>query len=134
MDQPSGGGLLRQHRGLSASLAASLRAGRIAQGLVSVALAALALGIARRGRLVLFLLLSLPMTLSLFGSCSQEGPMLASAALAAAWLSRRDAQAPGTTAGWIGIGLLLGLLGPASPPRSPPCWSRWAGSRSSPSR
>lgn len=100
----------------SASLAASLRAGRIAQGLVSVALAALALGIARRGRLVLFLLLSLPMTLSLFGSCSQEGPMLASAALAAAWLSRRDAQAPGTTAGWIGIGLLLGLLGAAKLP------------------
>ncbi len=99
-----------------ASLAASLRAGRIAQGLVSAALAALALGIARRGRLVLFLLLSLPMTLSLFGSCSQEGPMLATASLAAAWLSRRDAQAPGTTAGWLGIGLLLGTLGAAKLP------------------
>ncbi len=96
--------------------AGSLQAGRIAQGLVSMALAALALAIARRGRLVLFLLLSLPMTLSLFGSCSQEGPMLATAALAAAWLSRRDAGAPGTTAGWIGIGLLLGLLGAAKLP------------------
>ena len=97
-------------------LAASLEAARIAQGLASLALATLALGIGRRGPLTLFLLLALPMTLSLFGSCSQEGPMLATAALAAAWLSRRDARAPGSAAGWIGIGLLLGLLGAAKLP------------------
>lgn len=102
---------------LGATLPATLTVARLAQAMASLTLASLALGMARRGRVVLFVLLSLPMTLSLFGSCSQEGPMLATAACCAAWLSRRDARSPGSWRGWIGAGLLIGLLGAAKLPQ-----------------
>ena len=96
--------------------ATALLAARLAQAAASLLLAVFALRIAMRGRLVLFILLSLPMMLFMFGSSSQDGPMLAVAAVAAAWLSRRDRDRPGTLAGWIAVGLLIGLLGAAKLP------------------
>ncbi len=59
---------------------------RIAQGIASVAIAGAALSLAGPAALWLFALLLLPSSAALMGSLTQDGPMLASAALAAAYL------------------------------------------------
>ncbi|MCQ8242141.1 DUF2142 domain-containing protein [Rhizosaccharibacter radicis] len=84
---PAAGGIL-VGRAIGLRPAATLLTARVLQGLVCLLLAALALLVARRGRGLLFGLLALPMGLSLFASCSQDGPMLAISALAAALLGR----------------------------------------------
>ncbi len=61
---------------------------RIANVLCYVFFGALALGLAKRGRAILFAALSLPMTLLLAASCNQDGLLIASASIAAALLTR----------------------------------------------
>jgi hypothetical protein len=87
------------------------------------AMGALALRLARRGRMLLFCTLSLPMTLSLAASASQDGLMIAAIALAAALLSRvaegvpfaRVSRAPSY---WLAAALLAGFA-MAKPPYLP---------------
>jgi len=89
-------------------------------------------------------LLALPMTLSLFASCSQDAMLIAASALLAAWLGRQPdgqaiagrARAAGSRAGFLAAGVLVGCLGAARPPylvlalllplASPPRARRWA--------
>ena len=64
---------------------------RLFNGFTWLAVSALALRLVESGRFVLFIVLSLPMTLSLYGSCSQDGGVVSVTALATAILTRRDA-------------------------------------------
>ncbi len=83
---------------------------RVLTGLAGAGVGALAIGMARRGRAIVFGGLALPMSLALLGSCSQDGLLIATAALAAALLGRGRH-------GWAG--LLLGLVVAARPPYAP---------------
>jgi uncharacterized membrane protein len=66
----------------------TLMLARIAQGVATVGLGSLALALAGSTAPWLFVLLTLPMTLSLAGTCSPDGLTIATAALAAALLGR----------------------------------------------
>jgi len=67
-------------------------AARLASYLTFVALAVLALTAARRGKAIIFVTLSIPMTLSLGASCNPDGLLIASAALAVALITRGARQ------------------------------------------
>ncbi len=75
-------------RALQLSVLDSFYLGRLATALVSIALASMALAICGRGRSLLFVILCLPMTLSLFASLSQDAIAIALGGLAAATWSR----------------------------------------------
>ena len=66
----------------------SIIAARLANVLAFAVLATAALRLARHGRFAIFAVLSLPMTIWLAGSVSQDGLLIATAALAAAALTR----------------------------------------------
>ena len=75
------------------SVITTLDVSRAAMGIASICVAALAIALAGGAAPWLFALLSLPMSLSLMASVSQDGPLIAFAALAAAIfirLSRND--------------------------------------------
>jgi hypothetical protein len=92
-------------------LRALLRA-RLVNAVTFLGLGALALGLARAGRGLLFLTLSLPMTVWLAGSVSPDGLLIATAALAAAALTRT-----GDGARWpVGLAAAgIALMGAAKP-------------------
>ena len=99
---------------------AELRLARLSTACAASLLAALAIAITTAGALPLFWLLSLPMTLSLFGSCSQDAMLIACAALSAAALTRLGPmparqQAFGFGA-WILVAAGVGCLGAAKLP------------------
>ncbi len=87
-------------------------AGRIANALFCVLAGYLVLRLARRGRPALFALLALPMTLHLAATINQDGPLIATAALAAALLP----QAGGRY--WMGVAALACVVA-AKPPYLP---------------
>ena len=62
-------------------------AGRLANLLSYTAMGLLALSVARRGRVLMFCVLSVPMTVSLAGSLNQDGQIIAAAVLGAALLT-----------------------------------------------
>lgn len=68
------------------TIVSTLRLARLANGIVSVAIGALAIALAGAGAPWMFALLSLPMSLFLMSSVTHDGPMIALAALAAAIL------------------------------------------------
>ena len=71
----------------------SLYLARIANALFAMAIGAFSLHVARRGRLLLFVLLMLPMTLNQFASASQDAGLIAVSVLVAALATRaRDAK------------------------------------------
>lgn len=85
------------------SVVSTLRLARIANGLVSVAIAAAAIALAGAAAPWIFTLLSLPTSLSVMASASHDGPMIALAALAAAillnaWPGGRFARSRGAFA------------------------------------
>lgn len=61
---------------------------RLITGLLSVGMTTFAIALCRRGRLFLTFLASMPMTLHLFGSCSQDAILIASAFLGASLMTR----------------------------------------------
>jgi uncharacterized membrane protein len=71
-------------RAKGSSVIDSLIAARIVIALFCIALATLAISLAGAGSYILFAILCLPMTLSLFGSLSQDGPIIATLALVVA--------------------------------------------------
>jgi uncharacterized membrane protein len=86
-------------RAADLTVAQSLIVTRWLNGLTCCALAALALALCRRGRALMFATLLLPMTLSQFGSASQDALMIALSLLAIAVTSRVvDDRRPATTA------------------------------------
>ena len=92
---------------------------RVFTGLVSVGIAAGAIALSDVAAIWLFALLLLPSSALLMGAISQDGPMLACAALAASLMIRLQRQ---QSPAWLGDLLLLGaivaLMGMARPPYS----------------
>ncbi len=97
-----------------ASISRSLVLARLSTGLTSAAVAAAAIAISGEAAPLLLVLLSLPMSLSLFAAVSQDGPMLAAAALAAALalrLSKKSGPPPRAELSGLCIALALLVLG-----------------------
>lgn len=92
---------------------------RLANGISVVLLGTAALAIARRGRPVLFVVLSMPMLLFSAAGITQDGLMLACAAFMVALVGRAAAGAPLSRAQQIGIGALMGLIVASRPPYAP---------------
>ncbi|MBV8832804.1 MAG: DUF2142 domain-containing protein [Acidobacteriaceae bacterium] len=86
---------------------------RVSNVLCYVAIGALALLFAKRGKAVLFATLTIPMSVSLAGSCNQDCLLIAAAALASALLTR--SAAPSGVGYWI-AGALLGTVIAVKPP------------------
>jgi uncharacterized membrane protein len=74
---------------LGLSVLKTLILARLINGFVAIAICAYALSICRRGRVFMFALLLLPMTLSLFASASQDATLIALACLAFSLVSRQ---------------------------------------------
>lgn len=92
----------------------TLRVARALGGILDVALATAALAIAGESAEYLMVILALPMTLSLFAAVSQDGLMIAGAALAVALLDRLSRTSPERRS-WglvlLGASLLLANVG-----------------------
>ena len=81
------------------SLAQTLVAARVINGFAACVIGFLALSICRRGRALTFATLLLPMTLSQFGSASQDALLISLSILAVAMASRAlTGQRPASTA------------------------------------
>ena len=93
---------------------------RLATGLTAVGMGALAIGLAMRGRALLFVLLSLPMTLYLFASLTQDALLVASVALVAGLCSRAAGRGrPFSTGERFLVAALVGAAVAARPPYFP---------------
>ncbi len=94
----------------------TLRVARMVNGILAVTLAAHAIAIAGTGLPLLAVLLSLPMTVGLFASCSQDALLIAVAGWTAAFLSRRAQDGARRAGGWALVSLGLGAMAAARPP------------------
>lgn len=90
--------------------------GRLGNATATLAIALAALALAHRGRVALFAVLALPMTLSLAASFNQDAPIIALAALAAALLTPRPLTGTGARLRLSGAILSLALVALAKPP------------------
>jgi len=82
-------------RALGIGVLNTLFLARISNGIVCIAICAFALSICRRGGILIFVALLLPMTLSLFASASQDALLIALACLAFCLISRQvDRNSP----------------------------------------
>ncbi len=100
--------LAARHAGIALPHALVLM--RLASGGVTVVGGAIAIAVAGSAGLWLFTILLLPMSLSLSAAVSQDGPMLACAALAAAlFLRLRETDAASARAGWMFCALCVAL-------------------------
>ena len=93
-------------------------AGRLACAAFYLVVGAAALLIAVRGGAILLALLLLPMSLHLAAAVHQDGPLIATAALAAALLGRADMSRLGPAVYWAGVGALACVIA-AKPPYLP---------------
>ena len=110
-------GALAAARGLGWTPLDAYGLARLVHGILAVGIAALAIGLAGRGRAVLFVILSFPTTLYLFASVSQDALLIASSALATAICSRAaDRDRTLTAPERIGVALLFGAIVAARPP------------------
>ncbi len=86
-------------------------------GATTVAISAIAIALAGTASIWLFAIMLLPMSLALSAAITQDGPMLASVALAVALSLRlRNPQAAHRQAAFITLCVLLALVGMARPP------------------
>ncbi|MCB8880206.1 DUF2142 domain-containing protein [Acidisoma cellulosilytica] len=90
--------------------------GRFANALVFMILGILALAIARRGRVLICFILSLPMSAALAMSVSQDAQMIALGAVLAAILTNHRQSDPWSWLEWGLVGLGFGVLGMAKAP------------------
>ncbi len=111
------GQFIARHAGLS--VLHGLLLSRLLDGLVSAALGALAIALSDAAAPFLFALLTLPMSLSLDAAVTQDGPLIAVAALASVLL-RRVAERPHGPL-LAGAALLLALTATARPAYLPLC-------------
>ncbi|UMM07559.1 DUF2142 domain-containing protein [Gluconobacter frateurii] len=100
------------------SIVTSFYIARIFSGIFCVVLGTLALMIAKRGVLLIAMLLSMPMVLFLFASCSQDGPLIAASALCAGLLTRLDEndELLETRWFWPVLAILSGSILASKPP------------------
>ena len=107
-------------KGLGVPVVYTLYGTRLASGICATTIAALAILLADGAAPWLFAVLTLPMTLSLFCAVSQDGLMIACAALAAALLGRsRYGPARMSDRRFVVLGLLLAAMCMARPPYAP---------------
>jgi len=105
---------------LGGSPALAFLAIRLANIACFAVIGALALTVARRGQATIACVLLLPMTLSLAASCSQDGLLIATAALACACLSRLPCLATPARSPWFAAAaMLLTVLIASKPPYAP---------------
>jgi len=90
---------------------------RLTTGIVAVLIATTAIGLAANGRALLFVLLSLPMSLYLFASVSQDALLIACTALAMSLCSRAAGQERPLNA--VELAVVAVLLGAATAARPP---------------
>jgi uncharacterized membrane protein len=83
---------------------------RLVNAALYIALGAAALGIARRGKLIILFVLALPMSISLAASLNQDGLLIASGALIAALLTRIKPSIPSPTVTWSAAFLITALI------------------------
>jgi hypothetical protein len=95
---------------------AELRLARLANAFCATLMAASAIAITVSGALPLFWLLCLPMTVSLFASCSQDALVIASSALVAASISRLAYRRHADPGAWIAVSAGLGCIAAAKLP------------------
>lgn len=93
-----------------------LRLARLATAFCATLMAASAIAITACGVLPLFWLLCLPMTVSLFASCSQDALVIASSALVAASISRLAYRRHAGPGAWIAVSAGLGCIAAAKLP------------------
>lgn len=93
--------------------------GRLASVVCCVALGTAALMLTRRARALMALILSLPMTLSLCASCSQDGLFITSCALLVALLTRLHDDLAESRFYWPALALLLSAILASKPPYTP---------------
>ena len=67
---------------------------RLLNGALAIFISTLALYLCQRGKLTMFALLMMPMTLSLFGSCNQDASLISITSLAFALISRHISEGP----------------------------------------
>lgn len=75
-----------------------------------------AICISTRGKIFIVALLSMPMVLSLFASCSQDGPLIATCAVCAALLTRLEDDFSQGKWFWIVLTISLGCIIASKPP------------------
>ena len=105
-----------------------LRLARLATALCATLVAASAIAITASGALPLFWLLCLPMTLSLFASCSQDALVIACSALVSASISRLAYRRHSGPGAWVAVAAGLGCIAAAKLPYLmlaplPPLWA-----------
>ena len=76
----------------SLSIVHTLLLARLLNGTFAILLSAFAIYCCRRGKLLIFALLLMPMTISLFGSCSQDAALISLTALTFALVSRQISE------------------------------------------
>jgi uncharacterized membrane protein len=112
---PSAAGIL-VGRESDLSVVQTLYLSRLLTGLVAVALGAFAIAIADGAAPWIFTILTLPMSLSLMASASQDALLIACAALAGALLTRGMRLQAGNGKLLTGLALMLSLVAMARPP------------------
>ncbi|WP_170211058.1 DUF2142 domain-containing protein [Neokomagataea tanensis] len=101
---------------LHRSALVSLYLGRLASVLGCLTLGALALAITNRGRMVMAVILSLPMTLTLCASCSQDGLFITSCALWVALMTHMRGPMAEHRWYWVVLIALMSALLASKPP------------------
>lgn len=107
---------IRLGRALALPVLDTLTLARIVTGMVSVSLGAVAIALAGGAASFLFVVLSLPMTLFMMASVSQDGPLLALAALAAgAFIGMRERES-GSLPLFLVMSASIALIAMGRPP------------------
>jgi len=101
---------------LHTNILTSFYLARISSSIFCLLVGFMALLVAIRGKLLIAVFLSMPMVLSLFASCSQDGPLIASCALCVALLTRVEDSFSERKWFWPGVALLLGCILASKPP------------------
>lgn len=105
-------------RGMHLSVACGLLLAQIVNGLVAIGLSLLALRILRHGRALALSVLLLPMSLSTFGSVSQDAQIIALTFLAIALVSRAAAEIRALDRGELAIFLIIVVIATMARPSS----------------
>ncbi|NHN91151.1 DUF2142 domain-containing protein [Acetobacter sicerae] len=89
---------------------------RIMNGFISVLLCAVGIALARRGVLFLTAIASMPMTIALAGSCSQDGILIGLAVLVAGILTRLDRFTGISLKNWVFLSIFFAIFSVSKPP------------------
>lgn len=89
---------------------------RLVNGFLSVFLCTAGIALARRGALFLAVIASLPMTMALAASCSQDGILIGLAILTTGILSRFNRFTEISLKNWVLLSLLFAVLAVSKPP------------------